>query len=234
MKNTKIFNSALLIMFLIQSSCARPPRLTEIQGTPAQAISSNQLPSQTVKFYKEMGAVTTLPKIPAPTRVDAIFTGMRNQMETQYNVWFDRGDFLRSIQSLRIAQSFFPISNDLTTSLGWMLENVKKDSQALAVYRKYRLDFPNYPDAAFPEGFYYFRFHKYADCVRVLAPTLKTKGRPEPNAYRILAHAYFELHQYQNSLDVWNAYLKLVPDDLTAKHNQREVLREIGNGSTAK
>src|SRR5437660_1077756 len=89
-------------------------------------------------------------------RVDAIWETAENRMRHQIDVWFDNGDYPRCIQTLKLLAKADPADYETQTDLGWMLENVERYDEALAVYVHYRKSFPSLPDAAFPEANFYF------------------------------------------------------------------------------
>jgi len=166
-------------------------------------------------------------KKPDPKRMDAIWSAAAERIDRQNDVWFDIGDFPRVIQTLRISTGLFPTDYDYATSLGWMLENVQRWDDALAVYISYRKANPQDPDGAFPEANFYYMKKIYAKVPPLLEPSIKAK--PHPNSYRILAHSYEKLKMFAESKRVWEALIART-GDLTAKKNLERVEKKLKDG----
>lgn len=154
-------------------------------------------------------------------RQDVIWDVAHNRFVDQLDYWFEDGDFPRCVQLLRIMADLDPDDYDVATDLGWMLENIELDDEALAVYVRFRKDNPKDADAAFPEANYYFNQGLYAKVPSLLEGSLSM--RPHPNSYRILAHAYEKMGQLGDCRRIWSTYLKVNPADETAKANLRRV-----------
>jgi tetratricopeptide (TPR) repeat protein len=154
-------------------------------------------------------------------RARVIWNTIHNRYTTQLNRWFEDGDFPRCIQTLRLMHALEPADYETTTDLGWMLGNIERKDEELAVYKEYRLAYPDDPEAAYPEAQFYFFKKEYDKVIPLLEPTLAKK--PHANSYRILAHSYERLGKIAESKRVWDTYLILNPNDLTAKANLRRV-----------
>lgn len=163
------------------------------------------------------------PKVP---RVAEIWKAADVRMNNQADIWFDRGDFPRALQVLKFRYAARPNDHELATTLGWMLENVKRDDEAVALYVRLRNKSAKEPDLAFPEANYYFRKKLYAKIPQILEPTLSQN--PHQNSYRILARSYEKLGQYADAIRVLQMLLKRFPDDLTAKANLERVTKALG------
>jgi len=166
-------------------------------------------------------------------RMDAIHEATVARLRTQIDVWFDRGDYPRLTQCLRYLATAEPGDYEAQTDLGWMLENMERYDEALAVYMRYRKAFPNQPDAAFPEAYFYFTHRAYAKVPPLLEPTLE--AHPHPDSFRILAHAYDRLGLLADSKRTWEALIAWHPNDLAAKANLEKVVKKInGQSHTAR
>ncbi len=162
------------------------------------------------------------------TRQDAIWDVAHNRFVDQLDYWFEDGDFPRCVQLLRIMADLDPHDYNVVTDLGWMLENIEMDDEALAVYVRFRKDNPKSADASFPEANYYFGQKLYAKVPALLEGTLAMK--PHANSFRILAHAYEKMGQLSDCKRIWTTYLKVNPADETAKVNLRRVEGKLGSG----
>lgn len=161
-----------------------------------------------------------------PKRLQKIWQSAEKRMTAQSNLWFKDGDYPKVIQLLKVRVEVFPTDYNTVTDLGYMLESTQKPDEALALYVRFRQANPSNPDAAFPEANFYFARKLYAKVPPLLEPSL-TK-RPQPNAYRILAHSYERLGLLSDSKRVWEAYIKTAPEDGAAKANLRRVADKLG------
>jgi tetratricopeptide (TPR) repeat protein len=180
-----------------------------------------------------MGALLTTVAVahgqtPDPKRLNAIWGAVGDHLNRQSDAWFDDGDFPKVVQILRMHFVLTPNDYEIATNLGWMLENIQLREEALAVYIRFRKTNPNDPDAAFPEGNYYFLKKAYAKVPPIIEPTLKR--RPHANSFRILAHAYDRLKMYGDAKRVWQMYLSENPDDETAKLNLSKIEKKLAGG----
>lgn len=160
-------------------------------------------------------------------RMRRIEGAMVNRIGTQSDVWFDSGEFLRSVQTLRARNEMYPSDYETATDLGWMLENIEEWGEALATYVRFRHENPNNPDASYPEANFYFVKRLYAEIPPLLEPSIKMAGTPHPNTYRVLAHSYDRLGLLSDSKRVWDLLVKLTPDDDAAKVNLQRVEKKI-------
>ncbi|MFZ4507014.1 MAG: tetratricopeptide repeat protein [Fimbriimonas sp.] len=172
-----------------------------------------------------MSALGFAQKAPAADRTSLIWEYAGERMARQIDIWFDEGDFPRCVQLLRVQFIQDPTDYDNATNLGWMLENIERDDEAIAIYIRFNQANPKDPDRSFPEADYYFRNKAYAKVPPLLEPVLKSK--PQPNAFRILAHSYERLNQLKDSKRVWQTYIGLVPSDGAAKRNLERVERKL-------
>lgn len=154
-------------------------------------------------------------------RLAAIWDAAEERMARQADAWFKDGDYPRVIQLLRFRGELYSGDEEANSDLGWMLENVEEDAEALRVYQAFRRRNPQNPDAPWLEANFRFRKKDYAPIPALLEPTIARK--PHPNSYRTLAHAYERTNRLADSERIWTTYLARFPDDETAKANLRRV-----------
>lgn len=152
-----------------------------------------------------------------------IFGAMDNRLQLQRQAWFDAGRFPVTAQILEFEVLFFPHDYDRVTSLGWMYGNMEMTDEEIRVYNWYRKTFPNDAEAHYPAGEFYFRRREYEKVIPIILPSLSLKNKPHGNSYRILANAYDRLKKYKESMDIWNQFLKIEPNDPTALRNRDKV-----------
>lgn len=174
-----------------------------------------------------LAAISAAGQIQAKDRVEGMWISAVLRLERQNDFWFKNGDFPRAIQNLKFQAAIFPSNYDIVTNLGWMLENVEDNADALAIYIQFRENNPDNPEAYYPEAEYYFRKKAYDKVPVLIEPSLKVGKGPTPNSYRILAHAYEKIGLLADSERVWKAYIARDPSDLTAKANLDRVEKKL-------
>jgi len=162
---------------------------------------------------------------PESKRMSRIWSSIDDRLDRQSDYWFENGDFPRVIQLLRMRCEFHPHDSDLATNLGWMYGNIERYDDELAAYRRYAKRNPADPDALLPVAEFFFSKKMYDKVPPLLEPTLPRK--PQPNAFRILAHAYEKMGKWEQARVVWEKLLVLTPDDLAAKANLAKVKKKL-------
>lgn len=158
-------------------------------------------------------------------RLDIIWSHAYSRMSTQTDWWFKRGDFPRSIQQLRMTYELDPTDYHVASDLAWMLENVQDYDEARKIYERYQRDNPEDPDRGLPQAQSHFTRREYAEAIKILEPMLSDDAHP--NVFRILAHSYNRVGRLRDSLNVWDRYLRLHPNDEAGKRNRDRVAEEL-------
>jgi predicted Zn-dependent protease len=159
-----------------------------------------------------------------PKKVAAIWEYVNERFDRQSDAWFEDGEFPMVIQLLRIQADLNPNDYDVVTNLGWMLENVEEWDEAVVVYREYRRNNPQDPDAMLPEADYWYRKKQFAKVI----PLLKgLTNKAHPNNFRILAHSYERTNKLKESESTWKRYIALAPKDEPAKRNLERVQKKL-------
>jgi len=188
----------------------------------------NRRISRALAWTLVIAIATPIPaQSPDAKRMRSIESAMMERIAIQNDVWFESGEFPRTVQSLRASHEMFPNDYETVTDLGWMLENLELWGEALATYVQYKHENPDNPDAPYPEAHFYFLKKLYAEIPPLLEPSLNMASPPHPNTYRALAHSYDRLGLLADSKRVWESLLKLAPDDGAAKVNLARVERKI-------
>ncbi len=169
--------------------------------------------------------MATAPEGPDPARMDRIWEATFDRLAVQTDIWFEQGDFPRTVEGLRYVVALDPSDYENVTNLGWMLENINQYDDALAVYQKFKTDNPQNPDSPYPEAYLYFMRKQYEKIPSLLEPTLP-QG-PHANTFRVLAHTYERLERLEDSIRVWEAYIKLMPGDGAAPANLARVKQKL-------
>jgi len=147
------------------------------------------------------------------------------RLSAQADTWFTDGDYPRAVSILRYRAALDPKNYEIHTDLGWMLENIERWAEALAVYIKFRKANPDDPDAGLPEANFYYLKKAYAKVPPLMEEAIKKQ--PHPNAFRILASSYERLGLLEDAKRVWDRYLSQHPNDGQAKVNRDRVIKKI-------
>jgi len=180
---------------------------------------------------------TATPAKPAQPKIDRtqiILYAAYNRMAKQTDIWFEDGDFPKAVELLNFQHEVFPNDYETATNLGWMQENIERYEDARTTYKTYQNRNPNDPDNALPLAQHYFLKRQYKEVIPILENAVKTKSHP--NMFRMLAHSYERTDKLDKSLEMWDRYLKVQPDDAPAKNNRARVVQKIaerkGSGKT--
>ncbi|MFY9233918.1 MAG: hypothetical protein WAO58_05580 [Fimbriimonadaceae bacterium] len=163
---------------------------------------------------------------PSP-RMRVIWEAFNERLVMQNDIWFEDGEFPRVVQLLRVLYAMTPNSYEQATNLGWMLENIERWNEALAVYVGFRKQNAFHPEAYFPEADFYFKRKMYTRVPPLLEPTLKMPIKPHANSYRLLALSYERTGLLGDAQRVWNLLIKRDPADGAAKMNLSRVEKKL-------
>ena len=149
------------------------------------------------------------------------------RVSNQSDYWFEKGDFPAIIHTLNYRFLLNPKDYETMTDLAWMYKNIERPDLELALLINYRESNLDQADAYYPEAEFYFNKKAYVQVIDLLKNAIKMTPPPQPNAFRILAHSYSRIDLLKESLAVWDAYLKLVPNDAAAKVNRQRVVDRL-------
>lgn len=177
-----------------------------------------------------LAAALVLAQVPdaLAARTDEIWAYADVRVSRQIDQWFKDGDFPRAVGLLRYQAAASPNDYEVATNLGWLLESMERDDDALEAYAEYRRQNPNDPDNRLPEAMLYNSRKRYEKVVEVLEPALA--HNPHPNVYRLLAKAYERIGKPEDAIRVWTLQLKRFPDDGPAKANVARVRAKMAKG----
>lgn len=163
---------------------------------------------------------------PDPQRMAALWQASDHRMTIQTDAWFKVGDYPRIVEALKYMHEFDPSDYETMTSLGWMLENIDRSDEALALYIDYRTRFPKLEDSEFPEANFYYQRKLYSKVPPLVEPRIAAKASG-PFSIRTLAHAYEKMNLLSDSKRAWLEFLTIKVDDGAAKHNLDRVTKKL-------
>lgn len=148
-------------------------------------------------------------------------------MLRQNDAWFKDGDYLPVIQNLEILVAVNKFDEESWSNLSWMYMNVERGDLQWVTARRFTRENPTYHDALYYEAEFLYMKKAYAKIPGLLEPVLASKGRPDNNMFRFLAHSYNKMGYYKDSLRVWDAYIAINPADAQAKANRARVAERL-------
>ena len=157
------------------------------------------------------------------SQTEDILAYMRGRINRQNDAWFHDGDFVPVIQNQEILVQIDPQDEDTWSSLVWMYQNVEDPQMEWLTAKRFAAANPTYSDSNYYEALFLFRHRMYAKVPALLEPAIKFVPPADANCYRLLAHSYTRMGYLADSLRVWDAYIKINPNDGQAKVNRKKV-----------
>ncbi len=178
-----------------------------------------------------IGGLVTLPagaqQNPEDRQTAAILFSARERMSQQNEAWFHDGEYLAVIQNQTILVTLDPHDEETFSNLQWMYGNVEKYDWEWSIGKLFAIQNPTYSDAPYYEAQFLFLHHAYAKIPALLEPTLSRQPPPDANIFRFLAHSYDRLGYVEDCVRVWDAMLKLHPNDGPAKANRAKAAAKL-------
>lgn len=173
-----------------------------------------------------MASMAMATQTPDPKRMDALWDVATSRMVRQNDAWFKFGDYPRIVRCLQYLHEIEPADLDTTSDLGWMLENIDRNSEALALYIDYREKNPTVAGAEFMEANFYYLKKLYSKIPPLIEPRIAAKHATQLT-FRLLAHSYEKMNLFEDAKRTWETYLSLVPDDVAAQLNLKKVENKL-------
>jgi len=124
-------------------------------------------------------------------------------------------------QSIELDRHFV----DAYTDVAWVLANLNRDGEAIAMYQAGIEENPDSPELYQQFGLFYHRRHKYNEAVEQFR---KSVQHDAPRAWQHMLPATLELAgRKEEALDEWQALLKRFPDDSVAKMHIEKLEQEL-------
>ncbi len=153
------------------------------------------------------------PALPASARVrsvgetqaDGILSGVVDKLWAKNDDYWHAGDYPRIIALDKIIVQADPQFIECYTTGAWLLWSDGLDGDAEAFYKQCIRNNPGTATAYYDYGFFLFNhLRRYADARQVFA---RSVALPDADAldYRMLAHSYEKLGQYDKAVGVWRS-----------------------------
>lgn len=173
-------------------------------------------------------AQTTAPQSGDKARMKRIFDALESRFAAQTDMWYDDGEFPRTIQLLRFHSHLSPLDYEVATNLGWLLESTEQNDEALATYIRYSKNAVNDVDRFLPMAQFFFMKKNYVKVPPLLEPQLKFE-KLHPNCYRLLGHSYERQNLLKDAKRVWELFIQRHPEDEAGKQNLKRINDKITN-----
>ncbi len=137
------------------------------------------------------------------TQADGILSGAADKLWAQNDVYWHAGDYPRIIALDRIIVQVEPQFIECYTTAAWLMWSDGADADAEAFYKQCIHNNPGTSLAYYDYGFFLFNHqHRYADAQQVFARSAALSDAGVLD-YRMLAHSYEKLGQYDKAVGVW-------------------------------
>lgn len=104
---------------------------------------------------------------------------------------------------------------------GWLLENLGRNDEALAIYRAGARALPDDWRVLHDLGYFYHQQKRYPEAIEVVEKAVALK--PPAFVWHVLAHSYEKSGNVSRSIATWRRCLELHPADGAAGHNLRRL-----------
>ena len=148
----------------------------------AVILATQTVPAGTREIDSSARAVLSQP---SQDRLNEIWDNVDNRVIRQLDLWFDAGDFPKSVGLLKVEYAYSPDDYEVVTNLGWMLENLERMDEAKDTYMEFSKEHPKNGNAIFPLGFYYYMKRDFKTAIQILEPSVELN--PGPNTVTLSA-----------------------------------------------
>jgi tetratricopeptide (TPR) repeat protein len=181
---------------------------------------------------RHAGKAATAGKKPKPARVsrtaaqsrtvvDAVLNGAIDQVWTHADYYWHEGRYEDHVSICRFMMRADPSFTESYSSGGWLLENLGRNDEALAVYRAAARAVPTNWRPLHDLGYFYYQQKRYPEAIETLEKAVGLS--PPAFVWHILAHSYEKSGDRTRSIATWRRCLKLFPEDGAAGHNLRRL-----------
>jgi tetratricopeptide (TPR) repeat protein len=140
---------------------------------------------------------------------------------THGDYYWHEGRYEDQVGICRLVRSLDPGYAEAYSSGAWLLENLGRDDEALALYREGARAVPNDWHTHHDLGYFYYQHKRYPEAIESLKKAVALG--PPAFVWHILAHSYNKSGDREQAIATWRRCLKLYPDDGAAQANLRRL-----------
>jgi tetratricopeptide (TPR) repeat protein len=177
---------------------------------------------------RKQGALKAAPaKTPARSAgqsqaaVQQILENIVTSIWTHADYYWHEGRYEDHVAICRFMMRADPGFPESYSAGGWLLENLGRNDEALAVYREGARRLPNDWRPLHDLGYFYFKQQRYPEAIETLQKA--TTLQPPTFVWHVLAHSYEKSGDIARSVETWRRCLELHPNDGAAGHNLRRL-----------
>lgn len=168
-----------------------------------------------------------------PTQVEGVCQYAALGLWNKADGDFDAGDYPRAVALDRIIVGAVPWFIEAYATGAWLLDSMGDKTDAEAFYKLAIDRNPKNSDAYYNLGFFYFNsLHDYNKARAVFQADVETPTA-DVNDWKMLAHCYEHLHQYDKALAVWEETKKLYPNGPAVDFNLAQAKRRAAQENAA-
>jgi tetratricopeptide (TPR) repeat protein len=140
---------------------------------------------------------------------------------THGDYYWHEGRYEDQVAICRLVRSLDPGYAEAYSSGAWLLENLGRDDEALALYREGARAVPNDWHPHHDLGYFYYQHKRYPEAIESLKKAVALG--PPAYVWHMLAHSYDRSGDREQAIATWRRCLKLYPDDGAAQANLRRL-----------
>lgn len=146
------------------------------------------------------------------SQIDGICKIVTGELWNRTDYYFDAGDYPRSIALDRVITAADPQFMEAYVTGAWLMDSLGDKKDAEAFYTQCVTNNPKHSYGYYNLGwFYYNSLKNYPKALTIFQADVKTPDA-DVNDWKMLAHSYEKLGQYDRALAVWKQTKKLYPN----------------------
>jgi tetratricopeptide (TPR) repeat protein len=153
--------------------------------------------------------------------VEQVLSQVTDRVWTHGDYYWHEGRYEDQVAICRLVRRMDPGYVEAYSSGAWLLENLGRDDDALALYREGAHAVPDDWHTQHDLGYFYYQHKNYPDAIESLKKAVALG--PPAYVWHILAHSYEKSGDRERAIATWRRCLELHPDDGAAQHNLRRM-----------
>jgi tetratricopeptide (TPR) repeat protein len=162
---------------------------------------------------------------PSMARVEAMLNEIEANVWARGDVYWHAGRYEDRIRTDYFVTAMNPRAIEAYETGGWLLESVGRPDEALALYKRARVNNPKDPFPPETIGYFLYNKRRYKEAVPYYEESVRKNAGLR--TWKMLAHAYERSGNARKSLATWEQVVKRWPNDPPAKSNLERVRRKV-------
>jgi tetratricopeptide (TPR) repeat protein len=166
-------------------------------------------------------------------QLEGIDANIAGNLFQRGDAYFDQGDYPRTVALDRIIVVADPGFLECYATGGWLMESLGRLKDAEAFYQDGIAKNPNSSYMEYSLGMFYFNTLKdYPSAVAVFQADARDPGSSDID-WKMLAHSYERIGQYQDAVAVWTEIKKRWPASPAVQYNLNKDLARVSAAHAA-